>query len=132
MRSLHVRFCSVLVRETELWLTCSVVFGQNGKILLRFVTTKYNLIYFVSLSATPKKSLIFFRQKIEILAIVILVRTLESNLVRKWTTSGNYNHVKVGTNCTYYTIWLCFWFSSYFNVIDYSFLLLHFHILPPK
>ena len=28
---LLVRFCSVSVRETELWLTCSVLFGQNKK-----------------------------------------------------------------------------------------------------
>mgnify|MGYP007022690404 CR=1 FL=1 len=35
---LHVRFCSVSVRETELWLTCSVLFGQNSKTLLRSVT----------------------------------------------------------------------------------------------
>ena len=35
----HVRFCSVSVRETELWLTRSVRFGQNGKTLLRSVTT---------------------------------------------------------------------------------------------
>jgi hypothetical protein len=31
-------FCSVTVRETELSLTCSVQFGQNGKTLLRSVT----------------------------------------------------------------------------------------------
>ena len=37
---LHVRFCSVLVRETELWFTCSVQFGQNGKTVLRSVTTR--------------------------------------------------------------------------------------------
>ena len=36
---LHVQFCSVSVRETELWLTCSVRFGQNGKTPLRSVTT---------------------------------------------------------------------------------------------
>ena len=35
MRFLHVRFCSVSVRKTELSLTCSVQFGQNGKTLLR-------------------------------------------------------------------------------------------------
>ena len=40
MRFLHVRFCSVLVQETELGLTCSVWFGQNGKTLLRSVTIK--------------------------------------------------------------------------------------------
>ena len=34
----HAPFCSVLVRETELKLTCSVWFGQNGKTLLRSVT----------------------------------------------------------------------------------------------
>jgi hypothetical protein len=38
MRFLHVLFCSVLVWETELWLTCSVRFGQNSKTLLRSVT----------------------------------------------------------------------------------------------
>ena len=31
MHFLHVRFCSVSVRETELRLTCSVLFWQNGK-----------------------------------------------------------------------------------------------------
>jgi hypothetical protein len=36
---LHVRFCSVSVRETELCLTCSVLFGQNGKTLLRSVSS---------------------------------------------------------------------------------------------
>ena len=36
---LHVWFCSVSVRETELWLTCSVRFGQNRKKLLRSVTS---------------------------------------------------------------------------------------------
>ena len=41
MRFLHVRFCSVSVRETELSLTCSVWFGQNGKTLLRLVTTRH-------------------------------------------------------------------------------------------
>ena len=41
MRFLHVRFCSVSVRKTELWLTCSVRFGQNGKTLLRSVTTMH-------------------------------------------------------------------------------------------
>ena len=39
MRFLHVQFCLVSVRETELSLTCSVLFGQNGKALLRSVTT---------------------------------------------------------------------------------------------
>ena len=39
MHFLHVRFCSVSVRETELWLTCSVRFGQNGKTPLWSVTT---------------------------------------------------------------------------------------------
>ena len=39
MHFLHVRFCSVSVRETELWLTCSVRFRQNGKTLLRSVTS---------------------------------------------------------------------------------------------
>ena len=39
MHFLHVRFCSVSVPETELWLTCSVLFGQNGKTPLRLVTT---------------------------------------------------------------------------------------------
>ena len=39
MRFLHVRFCLVSVRETELSLTCSVWFGQNGKTLLRSVTS---------------------------------------------------------------------------------------------
>ena len=38
MRFLHVRFCSVSVRKTELSLTCSVWFGQNGKTLLWLVT----------------------------------------------------------------------------------------------
>ena len=38
MHFLHVLFSSVLVQETELWLTCSVLFGQNGKTLLRLVT----------------------------------------------------------------------------------------------
>ena len=35
----NVRFRLVSVRETELWLTCSVRFWQNGKTLLRSVTT---------------------------------------------------------------------------------------------
>ena len=39
MTLLHVLFCSVSVRETDIWLTCSVRFGQNGKTLLRSVTT---------------------------------------------------------------------------------------------
>jgi hypothetical protein len=39
MSFLHVRFCLVSVRETELSLTCSVRLGQNGKTLLRSVTT---------------------------------------------------------------------------------------------
>ena len=39
MPFLHVRFGSVSVLETELLLTCSVRFGQNGKTLLRSVTT---------------------------------------------------------------------------------------------
>ena len=45
MRFLHVRFCSVSVRETELWLTCSVWFGQNGKTLLRSVTNWHVYIF---------------------------------------------------------------------------------------
>ena len=36
---LNVQFCSVSVREKELWLTCSVLFGQNSNTLLRSVTT---------------------------------------------------------------------------------------------
>ena len=39
MHFLHVRFCSVSVRETEFSSTCSVRFGQNGKTLLRSVTS---------------------------------------------------------------------------------------------
>ena len=38
MQFLHVRFCSVSVRKTELLLTFSVWFGQNSKTLLRSVT----------------------------------------------------------------------------------------------
>ena len=41
MPFLHVRFCSVSVRKTELLLTFSVLFGQNGKTLLRSVTSSY-------------------------------------------------------------------------------------------
>ena len=49
MRFLHVRFCSVSVRETELWLICSVRLGQNGKTLLRLVTTAQKYIFVTKL-----------------------------------------------------------------------------------
>ena len=42
-RFLHVWYCLSSVREIELWLTCSVWFGQNGKTLLRSVTTSWVL-----------------------------------------------------------------------------------------
>jgi hypothetical protein len=55
MHFLHVRFCSVSVWETELSLTCSVRFGQNGKTLLWLVTSlspflkKKNLDHFLKI-----------------------------------------------------------------------------------
>ena len=49
MRFLHVRFCSVSVRETELWLICSVRLGQNSKTLLRLVTTAQKYIFVTKL-----------------------------------------------------------------------------------
>ena len=51
---LHVRFCSVSVRETELWLTCSVRFWQNGKTLLRSVTNVFNPIFVFQPESCPE------------------------------------------------------------------------------
>ena len=43
MLFLHVQFGLVSVQETELCLTSSVWFGQNGKTLLRLVTSLFGV-----------------------------------------------------------------------------------------
>ena len=43
MHFLHVLFCTVLIWETELRLTCLVWFGQNGKTPLWLVTAHQDL-----------------------------------------------------------------------------------------
>ena len=40
---LHVLFCTVSVRETKLWLTCSVRSRQNRKTLVRSITSKWGI-----------------------------------------------------------------------------------------
>ena len=81
MSFLHVRFCSVSVRETELGLTCSVRFGQNGETLLRSVTTTHSQVFDLTNHKTALQSAFLW-------------------MVERWTTIFDQIHT--------FSPWICY------------------------
>ena len=112
-------FGSVSVRETELWLTCLVRFGQNGKTLLRSVGHYYLLTVFKGLSAAhwSYMSIAKGALKLSVILHIMNVTTIRTNTIHKFTARWPNDHLfKIHQNTSMYFFSKTFLFIYIFEL----------------